>query len=238
MKYLISNVSIDAEKRMSNRPGESNSLQVFVARNQYYPTSFLKRSLDVLVATLGLLLVSPLLLILVVALRLQQGPMFFSQKRVGMDGELFKCFKFRTMVVDAEEKLQELINQDSTAAKEWEKCQKLKNDPRITRIGSFLRKSSLDELPQLYNVLKGDMSLVGPRPVTPEELKRYGASKKYYLRLKPGITGIWQISGRSDVDYSRRVAMDRRYSMAASPIMDLRILSKTVLVVLAKKGAV
>jgi len=141
------------------------------------------------------------------------------------------------MVPNAEEVLKELLARDPEAAAEWAKDRKLKQDPRVTPIGGFLRKTSLDELPQLVNVLKGEMSLVGPRPVVPDELSCYGRASRYYLASKPGMTGLWQVTGRNDTDYSRRVALDRTYAERGSFWMDLRILWQTLWVVLKNDGA-
>jgi len=163
--------------------------------------------------------------------------MVFSHTRVGRDRALFQCHKFRTMYVDADQRLADLLSRDEDAKREWETHFKLKNDPRITSLGSFLRKSSLDELPQLFNVLKGDMSLVGPRPVVEEELKLYGEYASDYLSARPGITGLWQVSGRNDLDYNERVTLDVTYVRQWTNWLDLRILMKTVLVVFTHRGA-
>ncbi|KXJ42452.1 MAG: hypothetical protein AXW11_19100 [Marinobacter sp. Hex_13] len=168
----------------------------------------------------------------------KDGPqVIFSHQRVGERGQLFGCLKFRTMVVNAQEVLAELLENDEAARKEWEKDFKLKFDPRITKIGAFLRKTSLDELPQLFNVLKGEMSLVGPRPVINEEMKRYGSNAGYYLSVRPGMTGLWQVSGRNDVSYSERVNLDIEYVTKWSFWGDVKILAMTVGVVLNKEGS-
>ena len=165
------------------------------------------------------------------------GPIFFVHKRIGKDGREFGCIKFRTMVVNAEEALQRHLKSDPAAREEWERTQKLLKDPRIIPgIGNMLRNTSLDELPQLINVLKGEMSLVGPRPVTAEELERYGSDASFYKAARPGITGKWQVSGRSETCYSERVKLDVEYVQQQSLMGDLRILAKTVIVVLKKEG--
>ncbi|TYZ17441.1 sugar transferase, partial [Klebsiella pneumoniae] len=153
------------------------------------------------------------------------------------NGRKFKCLKFRSMVINSKEVLENLLINDNEAREEWEKTFKLKNDPRITKIGHFLRRTSLDELPQLFNVLKGEMSLVGPRPIITEELQRYNEEVDYYLLSKPGMTGLWQVSGRSDVDYDTRVYLDSWYVKNWSMWNDIAILFKTIAVVLNRDGA-
>ncbi|EFO1682599.1 sugar transferase, partial [Escherichia coli] len=165
------------------------------------------------------------------------GPAIYGHDRVGINGKTFKCLKFRSMVVNSKEILDELLKNDPKAKEEWDATFKLKNDPRITKIGAFLRKTSLDELPQLLNVLKGEMSLVGPRPIINAELERYNDQVDYYLLSKPGMTGLWQVSGRSDVDYDTRVYLDAWYVKNWSMWNDIAILLKTVIVVLKKDGA-
>jgi lipopolysaccharide/colanic/teichoic acid biosynthesis glycosyltransferase len=162
---------------------------------------------------------------------------FFTQIRVGRNGREFRCLKFRTMIVDAERKLAEVLQNDPAIRAEWDETHKLKNDPRITLIGRFLRKTSLDELPQVWNVLRGDMSLVGPRPVVPDELPRYGTAVTIYLACVPGVTGLWQVSGRSDVSYAARVALDVQYVERWSPLLDLKILLLTAPAALGRRGA-
>ena len=157
--------------------------------------------------------------------------------RVGKDGKIFPCYKFRSMCVDAKEKLEELLQNDPEARAEWERDFKLKHDPRITKSGAFLRRTSLDELPQIFNVLKGEMSLVGPRPIIKDEMERYGNRIDDYLMVKPGIAGIWQCSGRSDTTYQERVQMDSWYVRNWSVWLDIMILWKTIEAVVAKKGA-
>lgn len=165
------------------------------------------------------------------------GPAIYGHDRVSIHGKTFKCLKFRSMVVNSKEILDELLKNDPKAKEEWDATFKLKNDPRITKIGAFLRKTSLDELPQLLNVLKGEMSLVGPRPIINAELERYNDQVDYYLLSKPGMTGLWQVSGRSDVDYDTRVYLDAWYVKNWSMWNDIAILLKTVIVVLKKDGA-
>lgn len=191
-----------------------------------------------LAAALLLALLSPLMLAVAVLIwRCDGAPVLFAHYRVGRNGRLFRCLKFRTMLRNAEHVLGELLSRDEQARAEWAREQKLANDPRITPIGAFLRRTSLDELPQLINVLRGEMSLVGPRPITVGELTKYGSVRWHYLSVRPGITGLWQVSGRNDVSYLERVALDRRYVESRSLWLDFSILLRTVRVVLAREGA-
>lgn len=195
-----------------------------------------KRALDLVGASVLLIAFLPLLLMIIVLMMTQRGPIMFGHQRVGRSGKEFRCLKFRTMVVDAEERLQSLLARDVRARKEWQLNHKLEDDPRITGTGQFLRRTSLDELPQLVNVLRGEMSLVGPRPVTRAELQRYGDASASYLALRPGLTGSWQVSGRNDITYPARVAMDDRYARSFSLTGDVGLLLRTVGVVLGATG--
>jgi len=199
--------------------------------------ALIKRGIDVGGAVALGVVFSPLIAFVVCALKLDGGPVLFAHSRVGRDGRRFRVYKFRSMVVDAQTALEELLDRHPELREEWERDHKLRNDPRVTRLGRFLRKTSLDELPQLLNVLKGEMSLVGPRPIVDAELRRYGRAVRYYLASKPGITGLWQVSGRNDTEYGRRVAMDRYYAENGSVLLDVSILARTVLVVLGRRGA-
>ena len=165
------------------------------------------------------------------------APVLFAHWRVGQRGRLFRCLKFRTMVRHADSALAELLERDDRVREEWARDRKLRTDPRILRIGRLLRKTSLDELPQLFNVLGGDMHLVGPRPVVVQEIPRYGEYKRHYLSVKPGMTGLWQVSGRNQLSYEQRVALDARYVESRSVWMDLGILVRTVRVVVTRDGA-
>ncbi|PVX42960.1 undecaprenyl-phosphate galactose phosphotransferase [Pasteurella langaaensis DSM 22999] len=197
----------------------------------------LKRTMDI-IGSLGIIIaLSPVLLMLYFIIKKDGGPAIYGHPRIGRNGKIFKCLKFRSMVVNSKEVLEELLARDPEAKAEWEKDFKLKNDPRITKIGAFIRKTSLDELPQLFNVLKGEMSLVGPRPIVKEELERYQSDVDYYLMAKPGMTGLWQVSGRNDVDYDTRVYFDAWYVKNWSLWNDVAILFKTVNVVLNRNGA-
>jgi Undecaprenyl-phosphate galactose phosphotransferase WbaP len=197
-----------------------------------------KRALDFIGAGVGLVLLSPFFLIVALMVRADGGPAFFAHQRVGRGGKLFGCLKFRSMVVDSQARLESLLANDPVARAEWEATRKLKNDPRITRIGRFLRSTSLDELPQLMNVLRGEMSLVGPRPVQEAEIDRYyGASAAHYMAVRPGITGLWQVSGRSETSYESRVALDVAYVSRPSLLADISILLRTPVTVLSRRGA-
>jgi lipopolysaccharide/colanic/teichoic acid biosynthesis glycosyltransferase len=205
-------------------------------RKAFFP--FAKRALDIIGAGLGLVVLSPLFLIVALMLRADGGPAFFAHQRVGRGGKLFGCLKFRSMVIDSQARLEALLASDPAARAEWEATRKLKNDPRITRIGRFLRSTSLDELPQLINVLLGEMSLVGPRPVQEAEIDRYyGASAAHYMAVRPGITGLWQVSGRSETSYESRVALDVAYVSRPSLLADLSILLRTPVAVVSRRGA-
>jgi exopolysaccharide production protein ExoY len=192
--------------------------------------------MDILGAIVCAIVFSPILLGVTLSLA-RSGQVIFAHTRIGKSGKPFKVYKFRSMVRDADRVLAELLATDEAARAEWDADQKLRFDPRVTKTGAFLRKTSLDELPQLWNVLKGEMSLVGPRPVVSVELEKYGRASRYYLSVKPGITGLWQVTGRNDVDYRRRIALDRRYARTASLSVDIFVLLKTVKVVLARSGA-
>ena len=195
-----------------------------------------KRIFDILFALLLLPVLVPVILILWGVVRLDGGPGFFGHTRVGQNGKLFKCWKVRSMVVDAESRLQAHLNTNPEAAAEWERDHKLTNDPRINRLGRILRKTSLDELPQIWNVLKGEMSFVGPRPIVTKELAKYGSSVSAYLAQKPGITGLWQVSGRNDISYDERVALDVAYLSRCGFFNDLKIILRTGAAVLGRTG--
>lgn len=197
----------------------------------------LKRAFDIIGSIIIITILSPLLIYICQRVRRDGGPAIYGHERIGKGGQSFKCLKFRSMVINSKEVLKELLESDPLAKEEWDATFKLKNDPRITKIGSFLRRTSLDELPQLFNVLKGEMSLVGPRPIIMDELERYNDEVEYYLLSKPGMTGLWQVSGRSDVDYETRVYLDAWYVKNWSMWNDIAILFKTVTVVLKKDGA-
>lgn len=224
---------------MNNRVSTAaNTADLRIGRDStapLYPSIF-KRLFDIFLSILLLPILLPIIAILYIVVRSDGGPGFFGHSRVGRNGRMFKCWKVRTMVVDAQERLDALLASDAEARVEWDRDRKLRNDPRVTRVGNFLRKSSLDELPQIFNVLKGEMSLVGPRPITEAELERYGAQQAVYLAMRPGVTGLWQVSGRNEVTYNERVSMDSTYYNSVSLGTDLRILAKTADAVLSKTG--
>ncbi len=198
----------------------------------------LKRVFDLALAIPFAIIIAPFLLTIFALLKiLDPGPVFFVQRRCGHNGRTFDCYKFRTMRTDASKRLQALLDNDPTAAAEWATFQKLRNDPRVTLIGRILRKSSLDELPQLFNILRGDMSIVGPRPITSGEIYRYGPMFGYYSAVRPGVVGMWQVSGRNSLTYEQRVAMDVDYVETWSIWKDLKIVFKAIPVVLFAKGA-
>jgi exopolysaccharide production protein ExoY len=196
-----------------------------------------KRVFDIVGALLLALVFSPFIVAIALLVRRRGGPVIYRHRRIGRDGRMFDCLKFRTMVPHADRVLRDLLESHSELKAEWLRDHKLRNDPRITPIGAFLRRTSLDELPQVWNVLCGEMSLVGPRPVVREELMRYGRCVPIYLSAKPGITGLWQVTGRNDTDYRRRVALDVYYVRKQNPLLDLFILLKTTRVVLGGGGA-
>ena len=198
-----------------------------------------KRALDVLGAGVLAVVFSPLILAIVIValIRREPGSIIYKHRRIGQDGHAFECLKFRTMVPNADQVLRELLERDPAIEAEWVRDHKLRCDPRVTRLGGFLRRTSLDELPQLWNVMRGEMSLVGPRPVVREELFRYGRNVRAYLSAKPGITGLWQVKGRNDTDYRRRVVLDTWYVRNRNLLLDLYILFKTTRVVLGGSGA-
>jgi len=197
-----------------------------------------KRLLDLCLVIPAIIFLAPFMLMTIILIKLSDGgPAIYAQERIGFGGKTFKCMKFRSMVTNSQEVLEDILKNDPAAAAEWAEDQKLRNDPRITKIGNLLRKTSLDELPQLFNVLKNDMSIVGPRPIIQDEVKRYGRFFKDYTSVKPGITGLWQVSGRNDTTYAERVRMDRLYSKRNSVTGDIAIIAKTIPAMLASKGA-
>jgi exopolysaccharide production protein ExoY len=202
------------------------------------PGEKLIRALDIVFSASILLFILPLLVLIAIMVRCQDGgPALFAHTRIGRGGREFKCLKFRSMLTDSEARLKQLLATDEAARKEWAETQKLRDDPRITRLGAFLRRSSLDELPQFINVLRGEMSVVGPRPIVRAEVVRYGRRFRHYTAVRPGITGLWQVGGRSDVSYRRRVAFDVMYARRRSPRLYVGIVLKTVPAVLARDGS-
>lgn len=201
---------------------------------------FVKRTVDIIVAIVGIILLIPITTIVCILnlVTKNKGPIFFVQERIGKDGKTFKMYKFRTMVVNAEEILNRHIKEETEIGKEYIKNKKIHNDPRITKVGKFLRKTSLDEFPQFMNVLRGDMSLVGPRPYLIREIKDMNDYYYYIIKEKPGLTGPWQVSGRSNIGFEDRLELDYKYAIKKSLVNDFIILVKTIAAVFRKEGAI
>jgi exopolysaccharide production protein ExoY len=199
---------------------------------------FIKRGFDIVGALMGMIVLSPLFLLIALLVRFSDGgSVFYGHRRIGRGGRVFHCLKFRTMVEDGDAVLAAHLKANPEARAEWDATRKLKDDPRVTRVGAVLRKLSIDELPQMINIVQGDMSIVGPRPVVREELENYGSAAVFYLKSRPGLTGLWQVSGRNDISYDTRVAFDRRYVENWSLIEDIRIIIKTVPAVCMTRGS-
>lgn len=197
-----------------------------------------KRSFDITAAGCALILFSPIFLMIMVLVKYtDNGPAFYGHGRIGHNGRVFKCLKFRTMAVNGDELLRSHLRDNPDAAEEWRLTRKLKDDPRVTPVGRVLRKLSLDELPQLLNIMRGEMSVVGPRPVVDEELKVYDSFAIFYLQTRPGLTGLWQISGRNDVSYESRIAFDTHYVQNWSLVSDIAIILKTIPAVCLARGS-
>ena len=236
---MSDDLAVSKEKRLVEvKPSKRDIL--FNNKVVYAITIVAKRFIDICAGVAGMCVLIPLTIILYIVkiMDKDKGPLFFSQDRIGKDGKLFKMYKFRTMVVGADEVLEKLLKEDENARKEYAKNKKLKNDPRITKIGKFLRSTSLDEFPQFLNVLKGDMSLVGPRPYLPREEEDMGYYYYYITKCKPGITGLWQVSGRSQVCFEDRLDLDLEYYRDDVGVMsNLGIVAKTVTKTLKREGA-
>jgi lipopolysaccharide/colanic/teichoic acid biosynthesis glycosyltransferase len=215
---------------------ENSSRQQSQIFEQPLYSRYFKRAFDIAFAILLMPLVGLVVAVFALLTRLDGGPAFFRHERIGRHGRPFQCWKLRSMTPNSKEVLNQLLAGDAAAAEEWKRDQKLSNDPRITRLGRMMRASSIDELPQIWNVLRGDMSFVGPRPVTREELSRYRGYVDYYLASKPGITGLWQVSGRNAIDYAERVRLDVEYVSTCSLRLDLAVLLRTVGAVLGRNG--
>ena len=197
---------------------------------------FIKRFLDIIGSFLGIIILSPVFLLVALAIKLEdpKGKVIFGHKRLGKNGKKFPCFKFRSMYTYTEEMKKNFTEEQK---KEYAETFKLKDDPRVTKVGKFIRKTSLDELPQLFNILRGEMSIVGPRPIVSDELVYYGEYDKFYLAVKPGLTGLWQVSGRSDTSYDERVELDMEYVASRSIYKDIYIILMTVVKVLKREGS-
>ena len=202
--------------------------------------TILKRFIDIIGSLVGIICLVPLTIIIWIAnlIMKDNGPVFYTQDRIGKNGKIFKMYKYRSMVVGADEKLKEYLEKNEEARKEYAEYKKLKNDPRITKIGAFLRKTSLDEFPQFINILKGEMSLVGPRPYLPREKEEINGFFNYIMSCKPGLTGFWQVNGRSDVTFTDRLDMDMKYYYNHNLKMDIKILKDTFVNVVKKEGAI
>jgi len=197
-----------------------------------------KRTIDICGACAALLFLWPLFIVIALSIRIADGgPALFAQTRIGRNGRPFKCLKFRSMVLDADAALRTHLERFPQVQREWQENQKLSDDPRVTRLGAFLRRTSLDELPQLINILTGQMSLVGPRPIVPDEIHRYGENFSHCFSVSPGLTGLWQVSGRSDCGYENRIALDRRYASNWSVWLDVEIIIRTIPAVLLQQGS-
>lgn len=230
MEFRMSDTSkgVDADVYVISEPADPRSGPALTA----------KRTLDVVIAAIALVFLMPLLLAVALIIRLQDGKAaIFAHTRYGLNGRTFECYKLRSMVPDAAARLEALLESDPVARREWEETQKLTHDPRVTAVGKFIRASSIDELPQLINVIRGDMSLVGPRPISMSERVKYGEGFADYCSVRPGITGLWQISGRSDVSYPERVKLDVTYARTRTFWGDISIMLKTVPAVLFSVGA-
>lgn len=223
---------------LRERPRQISKPQKRMVKSQTRAQSPIIRLLDIAISLAALVFLAPVMVIAALAVFFDdRGPVLFRQKRIGLHGREFYCLKFRSMRTNSAEMLETILRTNPKLRAEWESTQKFKSDPRITSIGHFLRKSSIDELPQLFNVLRGEMSLVGPRPIVAAEICKYGRSFGAYCSVLPGITGLWQVTGRSDVGYTRRVALDRTFARKTSVGLYLWILVMTVPAVLAQKGS-
>ncbi|PTS81668.1 MULTISPECIES: sugar transferase [unclassified Caulobacter] len=223
-------------------PIDAGKIMSAMGTDKQVPSKTMKIELstivDLVIASIALVFLAPLMLMVAIAIKLQDGgPVMFGHVRIGRHGKKFRCLKFRSMVTDSNERLAALLARDEDARREWAADHKLRNDPRITPLGAFLRKSSLDELPQLLNVLRGEMSLVGPRPIVDSEVVRYGRAFPRYCSVLPGVTGLWQVSGRNNVSYRRRVALDVLYAKRKSFSLYCYILLKTLPAVLLREGS-
>lgn len=221
--------------KQGNKSSTTEDFNQIATKNSKLVYRIIKRCLDIIGAVVGIVILSPIFLITAILVKLcSKGPIFYAHKRIGKNGKLFNIYKFRTMVINAEEVLK---NMNEEMKKEFEKNFKLDNDPRITPVGKILRITSIDELPQLINILTGEMSIVGPRPIITDELKKYGENAKKLVTVKPGLTGYWQANGRSNTTYEERVQMDMYYIDNRGLWMDIKIIFQTAVSVFRKEGA-
>ena len=236
MNANISGSNIIANETITMQPNLKEKTEV-----KHIIYRLVKRLIDIIGGLLGTILLVPITLCVYFArkiLKEDDGPLFYEQLRYGKNGKKFRLYKFRSMCIDADKKLKKYLAENEKARKEFEKNQKLKDDPRITKIGNFLRKTSLDEFPQMINILKGEMSFIGPRPVVDGEIEKYGENREKFLSVKPGLTGYWQANGRSNTTYAERMNMELYYIDNQSLWLDIKIFFKTFISVINKEGAV
>lgn len=236
------NLAIDInEDILFDYPTGVDKVEKEIKTNKKILYKITKRAIDIIGAIIGIILLIPTIILVYIArkiLKEDQGPLFYKQLRYGKDGKIFRLYKFRSMCINADKKLKEYLDNNEDAKNEFEKTHKLQKDPRITKLGNFLRKTSLDELPQMINILKGEMSFVGPRPVISEEVEEYGVNKDKFLSVTPGLTGYWQVNGRSNTTYEERMLMELYYVENCSLWLDTKIFFKTFITVFKKEGAV
>ena len=235
------NLAIDInEDILFDYPTGVDKVEKEIKTNKKVLYKITKRAIDIIGAIIGIILLIPTIILVYIArkiLKEDQGPLFYKQLRYGKNGKIFRLYKFRSMCINADKKLKEYLDNNEDAKNEFEKTHKLQKDPRITKLGNFLRKTSLDELPQMINILKGEMSFVGPRPVISEEVEEYGVNKDKFLSVTPGLTGYWQVNGRSNTTYEERMLMELYYVENCSLWLDTKIFFKTFITVFKKEGA-
>ena len=236
------NLAIDInEDILFDYPTGVDKVEKEIKTNKKVLYKITKRAIDIIGAIIGIILLIPTIILVYIArkiLKEDQGPLFYKQLRYGKNGKIFRVYKFRSMCINADKKLKEYLDNNEDAKNEFEKTHKLQKDPRITKLGNFLRKTSLDELPQMINILKGEMSFVGPRPVISEEVEEYGVNKDKFLSVTPGLTGYWQVNGRSNTTYEERMLMELYYVENCSLWLDTKIFFKTFITVFKKEGAI
>lgn len=231
-KTIDEDFYIDGALAIKNETDYSEQIKKVGIYNKY-----IKRGIDIFLSLIGLIILSPIFCIIAIAIKLDsKGPVFYKHKRIGKNGKIIYLYKFRSMYTDSKERL-EMLLKNPDIKREWEENFKLENDPRITKVGSFLRKTSLDELPQLLNILKGEMSIIGPRPVIDEELEKYGQNKDKFLSVTPGLTGWWACNGRSATTYEDRMKLELYYVENQSFVLDIKCFFKTITTVLNRQGA-
>lgn len=236
------NLAIDInEDILFDYPTGVDKVEKEIKTNKKVLYKITKRAIDIIGAIIGIILLIPTIILVYIArkiLKEDQGPLFYKQLRYGKNGKIFRLYKFRSMCINADKKLKEYLDNNEDAKNEFEKTHKLQKDPRITKLGNFLRRTSLDELPQMINILKGEMSFVGPRPVISEEVEEYGVNKDKFLSVTPGLTGYWQVNGRSNTTYEERMLMELYYVENCSLWLDTKIFFKTFITVFKKEGAI